>query len=60
MRVRVFPRAEPEFFRKTSPGEHTLTDPFGRQYRSGAPSLTDPVAPEPATATAGAHLDDSG
>ncbi len=34
---------------QTGPGEHTLTDPFGRQYRSGAPSLTDPA---PVTAMA--------
>ncbi|MFD2082463.1 HNH endonuclease [Actinopolymorpha cephalotaxi] len=42
---------------QTGPGEHTLTDPFGRQYVSGAPSLTDPVVPaEPEPATAGALL----
>ncbi|MET9021188.1 HNH endonuclease [Actinopolymorpha sp. NPDC004070] len=42
--------------KQTGPGEHTLTDPFGRSYSSGAPSLTDPVVPvEPATATAGAR-----
>ncbi|GAA2758954.1 hypothetical protein GCM10009872_43140 [Actinopolymorpha rutila] len=36
---------------QTGPGEHTLTDPYGRQYRAGAPSLTDPAPPEPAPAT---------
>ncbi|MET9023924.1 HNH endonuclease [Actinopolymorpha sp. NPDC004070] len=42
--------------KQTGPGEHTLTDPFGRSYSSRAPSLTDPVTPtEPATATAGAR-----
>ncbi|MFD2079133.1 HNH endonuclease [Actinopolymorpha cephalotaxi] len=35
--------------KQTGPGEHTLADPFGRRYRSAAPSLTDPVPPEPAT-----------
>ncbi|SFG40280.1 HNH endonuclease [Actinopolymorpha cephalotaxi] len=40
--------------KQTGPGEHTLTDPFGRKYHSGAPSLTDPVEPaEPVPATAG-------
>ncbi|MET9023442.1 HNH endonuclease [Actinopolymorpha sp. NPDC004070] len=41
--------------RQTGPGEHTLTDPFGRQYASRAPSLTDPadpVVPDPAPAAA--------
>ncbi|WP_197681508.1 HNH endonuclease signature motif containing protein [Actinopolymorpha singaporensis] len=28
---------------QTGPGEHRLTDPHGRQYRSRTPSLTDPV-----------------
>ncbi|SFH02979.1 HNH endonuclease [Actinopolymorpha cephalotaxi] len=42
--------------KQTGPGEHSLTDPFGRQYHSGAPSLTDPVVPaEPEAATAGAR-----
>ncbi len=42
--------------KQTGPGEHTLTDPYGRHYTSGAPSLTYPVTPaEPATATAGTH-----
>ncbi len=49
--------------KQTGPREHTLTDPFGRQYTSGAPSLTDPAPPEPATgeratATAGAQSAD--
>jgi hypothetical protein len=39
--------------RPTGPGEHTLTEPFGRHYTSRAPSLTDPVEPEAATASAG-------
>ncbi|MET9019113.1 DUF222 domain-containing protein [Actinopolymorpha sp. NPDC004070] len=39
--------------KQTGPGEHTLTDPFGRSYSSRAPSLTDPATPtQPATATA--------
>ena len=43
---------------QTGPGEHTLTDPFGRDYRSAAPSLTDPFD-EAAHATAGtAEADD--
>ena len=42
---------------QTGPGEHTLTDPYGRHHTSGAPSLTDPVPtgsapPEPATTAA--------
>ncbi|SDS99808.1 hypothetical protein SAMN04489717_4642 [Actinopolymorpha singaporensis] len=38
---------------QTGPGEHTPTDPHGRQYHSRTPSLTDPVAPaQPAPATA--------
>ncbi|MET9020039.1 HNH endonuclease [Actinopolymorpha sp. NPDC004070] len=48
---------------QTGPGEHTLTDPFGRSYSSRAPSLTDPVPassapPESATAAAGTAHDD--
>ncbi|MET9020663.1 HNH endonuclease [Actinopolymorpha sp. NPDC004070] len=47
--------------RQTGPGEHTLTDPFGRQYPSRAPSLTDPATPtEPATATAAAGTAEDG
>ncbi len=38
--------------KQAGPGEHTLTDPYGRHYSSRAPSLTDPVPPEPATAAA--------
>ncbi|MGW0227557.1 HNH endonuclease [Actinopolymorpha singaporensis] len=30
---------------QTGPGEHKVTDPHGRQYRSRTPSLTDPVVP---------------
>ncbi len=42
--------------RQTGPGEHTLTDPYGRHYTSAAATLTDPVVPaEPAGATAGAQ-----
>ncbi|MFD2077831.1 HNH endonuclease signature motif containing protein [Actinopolymorpha cephalotaxi] len=45
--------------KQTGPGEHTLTDPFGRKYHSGAPSLTDPLEPaEPVPATAGARSAD--
>ncbi|GAA2755225.1 HNH endonuclease signature motif containing protein [Actinopolymorpha rutila] len=43
---------------QTGPGEHRLTDPYGRHYRSGAPSLTDPAPPEPAPATAGTRTAD--
>ncbi len=39
---------------ETGPGEHTLTDPYGRHYTSAAPNLTDPVPGEPAPAGAGA------
>ncbi|WP_175542699.1 HNH endonuclease signature motif containing protein [Actinopolymorpha cephalotaxi] len=42
---------------QTGPGEHTLTDPFGRQYHSSAPSLTDPID-EPVAATAGSRSAD--
>ncbi|GAA2758296.1 HNH endonuclease signature motif containing protein [Actinopolymorpha rutila] len=28
---------------QTGPGEHALTDPYGRHHRSGAPTLTDPA-----------------
>ncbi|MFD2083295.1 HNH endonuclease signature motif containing protein [Actinopolymorpha cephalotaxi] len=41
--------------KQTGPGEHTLTNPFGRQYLSRAPSLTDPAVDEPEPATAGAR-----
>ncbi|MGW0229909.1 HNH endonuclease [Actinopolymorpha singaporensis] len=45
---------------QTGPGEHTLTDPHGRQYRSGTLSLTDPVVPpERAVATAGTTTADN-
>nr|WP_238345318.1 HNH endonuclease signature motif containing protein [Actinopolymorpha cephalotaxi] len=37
--------------KQAGPGEHTLTDPFGRKYHSGAPSLTDPEPADPETAT---------
>ncbi|SFH70852.1 HNH endonuclease, partial [Actinopolymorpha cephalotaxi] len=43
--------------KQTGPGEHTLTDPFGRQYKGTAPALTDPVD-EPAPATAGTRSAD--
>ncbi|SDR99183.1 HNH endonuclease [Actinopolymorpha singaporensis] len=43
---------------QTGPGEHRLTDPYGRQYRSGAPSLTDPFPPEPAPAAAARTTED--
>ncbi|GAA2756914.1 HNH endonuclease [Actinopolymorpha rutila] len=43
---------------QTGPGEHRLTDPYGRHHRSGAPSLTDPVPPEPAPATTGTRTAD--
>ena len=37
---------------QTGHGEHTLTDPYGRHYTSGAPSLTDSVAPAEPTPSA--------
>ncbi|GAA2757906.1 hypothetical protein GCM10009872_32660 [Actinopolymorpha rutila] len=40
---------------QTGPGEHRLTDPYGRHHRSGAPSLTDPAPPEPTPAATGAR-----
>ncbi|MGW0231602.1 HNH endonuclease [Actinopolymorpha singaporensis] len=44
---------------QTGPGEHTLTDPHGRHYRSGTPSLTDPAVDDPAVgATTGTADDD--
>ncbi|MGW0228504.1 HNH endonuclease [Actinopolymorpha singaporensis] len=44
---------------QTGPGEHALTDPHGRQYRSRAPSLTDPAVDDPMVgATTGTADDD--